>query len=118
MLEKIRNRHGMDVGFTRPAMIATAKTGLLVMAAWLGQIGFAQADQIVFKTGFEPPIYTIGEILNGSDSGGWTSPGLLSPNAAVIASYLPWKRGQSVLVNGADLVSTGGQTGPYDAIGS
>jgi len=99
----------------------TKTTSLMAGILAFGPLQSASA-QIIYSTGFEAPALVAGGPLAGQD--GWSpGPPFLSPNAAVItASAKQHKNGQTVVVDGADLVSSdfvNGLTGGYyDAIGS
>jgi hypothetical protein len=99
------------------------KNSLLISATLM--VGTLQpaVSQNIYVTGFEDPPFAAGSQLLGQD--GWSTaiPPFLNPDAAVItASEKTHKPGQTVVVEGADLVRddfvnevTGGY---YDAIGS
>lgn len=88
-----------------------------VAALMVPFLGPAARADLLFSTGFEAPEYTAGSPLAGTN--GWTAPGFLSPNAAMITTTAPASGLQSVQVNGADLVHDDALDGSgYDAIGS
>ena len=92
----------------------------LVLAGITGSLGItttAYADTL-YQTGFEQPTFHAGNQLLGLD--GWSTaiPPFLNPDAAIITGAVAKSGRQSVEVLGASLKSSGGLTGPYDAIGS
>lgn len=99
--------------------LTPARNILLVSSIWIVAALPSVSGQSVYTTGFEAPALHAGLPLAGQD--GWVAPPPLSPNAAIITAAK--KAGQTVRVEGADLVSqpdiinapTGGY---YDAIGS
>lgn len=72
----------------------------------------------IYRTGFEDPPFVAGSELLGTD--GWSTaiPPFLNPHSAIITNAIKKSGHQSVVVPGASLSSSGGLTGPYDAIGS
>jgi hypothetical protein len=105
-----------------PAILALALVGVV---GSLGAVTPAWADTL-YKTGFENPPFVAGtpllQFVNPSDPtglDGWGNiPPLLNPAAAFITNIAAKSGRQSVEVAGASLISSVGQTGPYDAIGS
>src|SRR5579872_1977719 len=95
----------------KPALLA----GLLSLSALSPVSG-----QIIYRTGFEAPVFVPGLPLAGQD--GWVAPPVFSPNAALITTDKPRLGKQTVRVRGADLEHQdflGPLTsGYYDAIGS
>jgi hypothetical protein len=75
-------------------------------------------DSSIYKTGFESPTFTAGAQLLGVD--GWTIgiPPFLNPAAATVTQLASKSGQQSVQVRGVDMLSSGGITAPYDAVGS
>ncbi len=78
---------------------------------------FAKVDAgLIYYTGFETQAN--GSVLLGQD--GWSPaiPPFLNPNAATITNTVARSGSQSLQVRGVDLVSSGGITAPYEAVGS
>jgi hypothetical protein len=93
--------------------IAFALAGLIGL---LGIANTAQADNTLYRTGFEQSTFHVGDLLDGND--GWialTSPPF-SPNAATITSATAKSGRQSIVVPGGLLDSQSGIE-PYDAVG-
>jgi hypothetical protein len=95
----------------------------LVMVGFLGSLGVANTAQAVtvYQTGFESLQFVVNQPLVGQD--GWTGavpapPFSLNPEFAIITDAFFRRGDQSVEVRGADLISSGGPTAPYDAVGS
>lgn len=108
---------------SNPARTRSLVTFTLALVGVIGSLGMANTAQAVtvYQTGFETPIFHDGDQLVGKD--GWTGavpapPFSLNPEFAVITDALAKKGRQSVEVRGVDLVSSGGNTTPYDAVGS
>ncbi len=95
---------------------------VFVAVALLGAGGPAPANNshTLYATGFERPVFHVGNVLMGVD--GWqdptTLPPFLNPYAATISNDTAADGRQSVEVRGADLIGSGGITAPYDATGS
>ena len=100
------------------------KSLFVVLAVPLGlalAVPRSYAAQTLYQTGFERPIFHDGDLLVGLD--GWTGavpppPFSLNPQAARITADEASRGSQSVEVHGEDLVASGGNTPPYDAVGS
>jgi len=111
---KIQIEHGRN----RSACIAPVTAWLMLVAGWLTLPGFAGADSKVYRTGFETPTFQVDGTLLGTDGWSLAIPPFLNPDAARITADAARRGVQSVVVDGADLQSSGGATGPYDAVGS
>jgi len=90
------------------------------VTASLGVAKTVHADTL-YATGFERPTFQDGDQLVGID--GWTGavpppPFSLNPDAAIITRHAARRGHQSVEVRGVDLIASGGNTPPYDAVGS
>jgi hypothetical protein len=72
----------------------------------------------LYQTSFEQPTFLPGDQLLELD--GWSTaiPPFLNPAAVVITNAAAKSGRQSVEVPGANLIGSGGITGPFDAIGS
>lgn len=102
-------------------------TSFTILALAFASITFeatklAHADDAVYQTGFERPVFQVGDGLLGLD--GWSTaiPPFLNPSAAVVTRNKArgdrGRNGQSVEVRGGDLTGSNGVTAPYDAVGS
>jgi hypothetical protein len=104
----------------RPVVLA------LALASVFGSLGMPNTVQAVtlYQTGFENPPFMLAPLtvspVQGQD--GWVAGAtpnlLLNPGAALVTGDMAKSGHQSVIVHGADLVSTMPDTAPHDVVGS